>query len=104
NVYHCFLIKLLSQTLIKTAYNSGLAKYRHKPLCYISTFVQGGTSPSHDTLAKMPYGNGQTATTLLPFVLFFANALAVRLHIRCLRHYPPTADITNMRLMANCYF
>ena len=29
-----------------------------------------------------------------------ANVLPVRLHIRCLRHYPLTADIANMRLMA----
>ena len=30
-----------------------------------------------------------------------ANGHAVRLHIRCLRHYPLTTDIANMRLMAN---
>jgi hypothetical protein len=53
---------LLRQTRIKTAYNSGLAKYRHKPLYYNSTFVQGGTSPSHQTLSAILTATVQTST------------------------------------------
>jgi len=44
---------LLSQTKKKRLITVVWQKYRHKPLYYNSTFVQGGTSPSHKMLAAI---------------------------------------------------